>query len=249
MSALDSGSSLCYSKHTKRMYVEGELEMARNKHPEETTKKILDVSLKLFLGKGYEETTIQDIVDHLGGLSKGAIYHHFKSKEDIFAAIAEMLGGNVDDWLTDVLKDRTKTGLEKLRYMFLRSLTDPNQTYMTKSGINLLKNPKLLTLLIQSLMTVTVPQYIQPVIEEGVRDGSIQTDQPREMAEVVMLLINLWLDPAIYSLADRDAEARLRFADRMLRNAGLPLFDQELWDSVLQYMLHFEEILSNHQSI
>lgn len=223
--------------------------MARNKHPEETTKKILDASLKLFLGKGYEETTIQDIVDNLGGLSKGAIYHHFKSKEDIFVSIAEMLGGSVSDWLDDVLKDQTKTGLEKLRYMFQRSLTDPNQTYITKSGINLLKNPKLLALLVESLMTVTVPMYIQPAIEEGVRDGSIQTDQPREMAEVVMLLINLWLDPAIYTLADRDAEARLRFADRMLRSAGLPLFDQELWDSVLQYTLHFEEILSNQQPI
>ena len=39
----------------------------------------LDVSLKLFLEKGYEETTILDIVDQLGGLTRGAFYHHFKS--------------------------------------------------------------------------------------------------------------------------------------------------------------------------
>lgn len=56
--------------------------MARNKHPEQTVQKILDVSLKLFGEKGYEKTTIQDIVDALG-MSKGAIYHHFKSKDDI----------------------------------------------------------------------------------------------------------------------------------------------------------------------
>ena len=37
--------------------------MARNKHPEQTVQKILDVSLKLFGEKGYEKTTIQDIVD------------------------------------------------------------------------------------------------------------------------------------------------------------------------------------------
>ena len=59
--------------------------MARNKYPEETVARILDVSLKLFLEKGYENTTIQDIIDALGNLSKGAIYHHFKSKEDILA--------------------------------------------------------------------------------------------------------------------------------------------------------------------
>ena len=39
--------------------------MPRNKYPEETVQKILDVSMKLFLEKGYEETTILDIVREL----------------------------------------------------------------------------------------------------------------------------------------------------------------------------------------
>ncbi len=37
--------------------------MARNKYPEVTVEKILDVSQRLFLEKGYDATTIQDIVD------------------------------------------------------------------------------------------------------------------------------------------------------------------------------------------
>ena len=48
--------------------------MPRNKYPEETVQKILDVSMKLFLEKGYEETTILDIVGELGGLTRGAFY-------------------------------------------------------------------------------------------------------------------------------------------------------------------------------
>ena len=44
--------------------------MARNKYPEVTVERILDVSQRLFLEKGYDNTTIQDIVDELGGLSK-----------------------------------------------------------------------------------------------------------------------------------------------------------------------------------
>ena len=60
--------------------------MARNKHPEETVNLILDVALALFFEKGYDNTSIQDIIDGLGGLTKGAVYHHFKSKEDILSA-------------------------------------------------------------------------------------------------------------------------------------------------------------------
>ena len=49
--------------------------MARNKHPEETVEKILAVARRLFAQKGYENTSIQDIVDQLGGLSKGCLLY------------------------------------------------------------------------------------------------------------------------------------------------------------------------------
>ena len=42
--------------------------MARNKHPEETVNRILDVATRLFMEKGYEHSSIQDIIDELGGL-------------------------------------------------------------------------------------------------------------------------------------------------------------------------------------
>ena len=41
--------------------------MARNKHPEETVRRILDVAFRLFMEKGYEHTSIQDMIDELGG--------------------------------------------------------------------------------------------------------------------------------------------------------------------------------------
>ena len=43
--------------------------MSRNKYPEETVERILDTAQRLFLEKGYEQTTIQDITDNLGGLT------------------------------------------------------------------------------------------------------------------------------------------------------------------------------------
>ena len=69
----------------------GGFSMARNKYPEVTVEKILEVSQRLFMEKGYDNTTIQDIVNELGGLTKGAIYHHFKSKEEIIDALGEKL--------------------------------------------------------------------------------------------------------------------------------------------------------------
>ena len=52
--------------------------MPRNKYPEQTVEKILDAAALLFLQKGYQNTTLQDIIDATK-LSKGAVYHHFLS--------------------------------------------------------------------------------------------------------------------------------------------------------------------------
>ena len=45
--------------------------MARNKYPEETVKLILDVATHLFVEKGYDATSLQDIINETK-LSKGA---------------------------------------------------------------------------------------------------------------------------------------------------------------------------------
>ena len=88
--------------------------MARNKNPEETVNKILNVSYRLFMEKGYEYTSIQEIIDQLGGLSKGAIYHHFKSKEDILVAVTDRITGESNRMLAAIRDRRDLNGKEKL---------------------------------------------------------------------------------------------------------------------------------------
>ena len=88
--------------------------MARNKYPEQTVELILETARRLFLEKGYEATTIQDIVDGLGGLTKGAVYHHFKSKADIMNALGDKLFAENDPFRAVEGRDDLN-GLEKLR--------------------------------------------------------------------------------------------------------------------------------------
>ena len=89
--------------------------MARNKYPEETVNLILETATRLFVQKGYERTSIQDIIDNLGGLSKGAIYHHFKSKEEIFIAVMNKMTEESNKKLFEIRNDPDLTGKEKLK--------------------------------------------------------------------------------------------------------------------------------------
>ena len=78
--------------------------MARNKCPEETVQLILDTAARLFMEKGYDGTSLQDILEETH-LSKGAIYHHFNSKEDIFERICSRIGEETEARLSAVRDD------------------------------------------------------------------------------------------------------------------------------------------------
>lgn len=64
-------------------------------HPErsvgimsDTKEYIIDQAYKLFLAKSYEAVSISDISESIG-LTKGALYHHFVNKEDLFRAVID----------------------------------------------------------------------------------------------------------------------------------------------------------------
>ena len=113
--------------------------MSRNKYPEQTVERILDAARRLFLEKGYEATTIQDIVDELGGLTKGAVYHHFKSKADIMNALGDRLFLERDPFLA-VAGRKDLNGLEKLREVIRLHEADAEQQQLGREALPMLKN-------------------------------------------------------------------------------------------------------------
>lgn len=203
--------------------------MARNKYPEETINQILTVALNLFMQKGYEQTSIQDIINELGGLTKGAIYHHFKSKEEIWQAVIDHAFKGVDEMLSGIRDDKELNGLEKLRKISQASLDNAARNELASVGPNLLRNPKLLAAQIENIFEKAVPVYIQPIIEQGMRDGSIRTEYPRELSEVLVILTNIWLNPEVIEASPEMMLHKVRFFDEILKGLGLDLFDEQMY--------------------
>lgn len=210
--------------------------MARNKNPEETVDKILAVSFRLFQEKGYDHTTIQDITDALG-MSKGAVYHHFKSKEDILDKICDKYYDRVD-WFQVIREDPRASGLEKLRSILRHQLSDPQKLEVDHLTSTLRLNPRLLSLILNSTMDDAAPFCLE-LVEEGVRDGSITTAYPKELTEVLMLLLNIWV--GIFSTDRGDFMGKLGFLKELLEQMGLPLLDDTLMAVADGY---FDQILS-----
>ena len=200
--------------------------MARNKYPEETVARILEVARRLFMEKGYDNTTIQDIVDQLGGLSKGAVYHHFKSKEEIMDAVCDQMF--YDNNPFEAVRQRTDlNALEKLREAIRLNQADESRVDMTIQAIPITRNPRLMAEMVESNRRVLTPYYLE-LLEEGNRDGSIHTEYAREIAELLPLLTSLWLLPSVFPASREEQRRKFAFLGEMLDKMGVPLMDDSI---------------------
>lgn len=218
--------------------------MARNKHPEETVNRILDVALALFFEKGYDNTSIQDIIDGLGGLTKGAVYHHFKSKEDILSAALDRDNAALYGELRRIRDDGSMNGAEKLQALFAASIAGPQMDMWANAApdVDPVKNARLLGMQYQSVFAETVPDFVQPIVEQGVRDGSIVTDYPREFSEVIVLLANLWASPMFRACTAEELRTRIDYyLDIVKALGGLSLAEDGLASILEGYRSQFHE--------
>ena len=206
--------------------------MARNKYPQRTVEKILEVSLALFNEKGYEKTTIQDIVNALG-MSKGAIYHHFKSKDEIIEALSERCYHN--DTQMELLRNASdKTGIEKLRAIIYRQIQNEEKQQIDTISINLWKNPKIFMSGMAENLSVN-SQIVERILEEGMADGSIRQQDPLCAAQVLMLLLNYWICSPIV-LKELDAiPAKVAYFRTLCDSMGIPVIDEPLEQELTSY--------------
>ncbi len=202
--------------------------MARNKHPEETVHLILDVAFRLFMEKGYEHTSVQDIIDQLGGLSKGAIYHHFKSKDDILMAVTDRMTAESNKMLAAIRDRRDLNGREKLRAIFKESISRSVQNDIFTVAPNFHNNPKLLFSLLHDTIDEVAPNYIVPIIRQGIGDGSIETEYPEQLAELILLAANVWMNPMIFDSTVEESSRKFMVFARMLQGFGLDIVDEEI---------------------
>lgn len=207
------------------MYKGGGELLPRNKYPEETVQKILDASLKLFLEKGYEETTVLDIISEMGGLTRGAFYHHFKSKEEVFDALCEKLFYEINPF-EKAKSHKELNGLEKLKCVLRTSFDETEYHQLSMASMQLMGSPAFLKKLIESNQELA-PMY-QELIEEGIQDGSIQSEQPKLLADLFVLLTNFWSIPTIYPMTADEAWQKFLMIKSIMDNLGLPVIDDEI---------------------
>ena len=210
--------------------------MARNRNPHETRKKILEVSKDLFLKKGFDNTSIQDVINGLGGLTKGVIYHHFESKQEILQSIIkennqEILNYN---WRGD-------TGLEKIQNSLMDAFSNFEQQRLVYSASIKLRSPRLLGEQYLSLFSDFLPE-IRERVYEGVKDESIKTEYPEELADLIVLTLNIWIGFQISVYSVEELKRKMKFIKLSFDGLGVHLISDEMMGVIFQLFDHLKGV-------
>ena len=202
--------------------------MTRKYNAQESTQRIISVSLTLFKEKGFEKTSMQDIVN-ASGLSKGAIFHHFKSKEEIFNTAMERDFELARERFYHLLSQLNgHTAEEKIISLLEANFTDMEMNTAIYD-LMLIQNssPHLVLANIRKNMLEVAP-IIATLIREGIEDGSIQTKFPDEWAEVFIILYNHWCDVFLFPCDVSTLRRRLSFLQHLVKEAGCDIISDHL---------------------
>jgi len=192
------------------------------KTPEQWRNEIQNAAQKLFLSQGYEETSIADIMEIVGG-AKGMFYRFFQSKEEVMQALGDQMFFDNNPFEA-VRMHSDWNALQKVRELLRLNRADAEREKLNVQAIPILKDPRILATAIQANRRVLTPLWFE-LLEEGQRDGSIQTEYAKELSELLPL-INFWLLPSVYPATAEEICHKYRFILEVLASIGLPLIDE-----------------------
>jgi TetR/AcrR family transcriptional regulator, transcriptional repressor for nem operon len=161
------------------------------KEPAIRRNEILDAGQRILFRKGYEQMTIQNILDDTQ-ISKGAFYHYFDSKQALLEGLIERMGEEGIQLIRPILTDPKLNALQKLNIYFdsaMRWKTDQIVTLIPilrvwYSDDNSLLRQKELA----AGKKIMVP-LLTDVLRQGSSEGLLGTPYPEQMAEVLVSLI------------------------------------------------------------
>ena len=199
--------------------------------------KILNTATQLFIQKGSEKTSMQDIAQ-TAGISKGAIYHHFKSKDEIVLAVIrsrqELMEEEMKQWFKAT---ENLTGREQLQAILKSNLE--SQTARAIDGIvdEYEQDAGFILTMMRDNLRIGAP-LVSDIIKKGMADGSIQTQYPDQTAEVFLLLVNFWMNETVFESDPEKLPERFHFLQFMMTSVGMDIFNDELMQLFSQKSKH-----------
>lgn len=147
---------------------------------EDTREKILSVALKLFSERGFDATGVAEICEQ-AGLSKGAFYHHFPTKQAVFLNMVDTFLKGLDQDLLSMPEGSMTTVPELLRHMARRteeifSLANGRLSIFLEFWAQARKEPEVWSRTVEPFRRYR--EMFATLIRKGIHEGTLRKVDP-----------------------------------------------------------------------
>ena len=174
--------------------------MRVTKSAEERKNEILDVAEQLFVEKGFDNTSTNDIINEVG-IARGTLYYHFKSKEEILDAMVERIRRDKIAQAATIVANRKLPLLERLSGAVMVLNIEGDVGVEVLEQIHMPENALLHQKMQERVISGVVP-VIASLIEEGNASGIFDTKYPSDAVEMIITYSSMAFD----NLADLSPE-------------------------------------------
>lgn len=160
------------------------------KPPEVRSNELLDCAQRLFFTRGYESTTVNDIIRE-AGVSKGAFYHYFPSKEALLETLAVRLSRENLKELRPLFDNPSINAVGRLNALFAGSRRlKVELAPQLRNTFNVLFKPENVVLFhrINEALTAVVQPLLADILKQGHEEGSLDAPDPQAFALMLLEL-------------------------------------------------------------
>lgn len=147
--------------------------------------ELIQIAFKLFMEKGYENTTVNDILK-ASGISKGAMYHYFDKKEDILDAVLNYVIDIDEKRYEFILDNSDMSAIKKIAEILKASDNEiPQEVIQARSQMSI-RAVSIFDYRSRDLSNKRSVEMFLKIIKEGIESGEFDTIYPEETAEMVV---------------------------------------------------------------
>ncbi len=204
--------------------------------------EILEAAQRLVFTRGYEDMTVQDILDTLH-ISKGAFYHYFNSKQALLEALIDRMIDEISQVLAPVVQDPQLRAPDKLHRYFDAGARWKAANKSLMLGFLRIWSADENAIVREKQRTTTIKRIapmISEIVQQGIREGTFSSSFPDQASEMVLSLMQslgdaivaVFLSPASAERQlERITELGAAYTDAMERVLGAPAGSLHLVDS------------------
>ena len=184
-----------------------------------TREEIIALGKQLFITKGYEKTSVEEMIRTLG-ISKGGFYHHFKSKEEVMDAVIMQITMKIVDNIKDIVALENLDCLTKMGYV-LHAMNIQEEG--TDSILDVMHKPQNALMHQKSLVMMVneISPFFSMVLEQGNKEGVLHCAYTDENAQMMLILGQLLFDDGVFSMCEEKKEKyMIAFMDSIEKIVG-----------------------------